>query len=349
MAACHFKDTIASVKDNTHDGADGVQAAVAAPLEIRVGTRGSRLARIQTAGVVARLEAAGHRVEVCVLKTAGDREQHLPFEAIGPPGVFVGEIELALATGKIDVAVHSYKDLPSASPEPLAVAAVPERLDPADVLLVRKKDRIARKLAGGETLPLGQGARVGTSSARRAALLRDLRPDLEARPIRGNLPTRIAKLKQGGAGDESYDAILLAAAGLERLDADASARDLTRGVARFRLDPDIFVPAPAQGALAVQVRRDDPVRAVVEVFDDPDRRREVEVERRLLARVEGGCRVAVGAWCRALPDGQLALTAVLEVDSHLRRATMRDGNGERLAETVARQLQGRRATERDQP
>ena len=314
-------------------------------MRIRVGTRGSRLARIQTARVTARLERAGHRVEVHAITTVGDREQRLPFHAIGPPGVFVGEIERALAAGELDVAVHSYKDLPSTSLDGLTVAAVPERLDAADVLLVAKGG--VAKGREGELLPVRQDARVGTGSARRVALLRDLRPDLQARSIRGNLPTRIAKLRQSSP-EESYDAILLAAAGLERLSDDPAMDDLTRGAARFRLDPEIFVPAPAQGALAVQVRRDDPVREVVEALDDPGRRREVEVERRLLALVEGGCRVALGAWCRTLDDGQLALTAAFEFDDHLRRATLKDGNGERLAETVARQLQGHRTTERDE-
>ena len=311
-------------------------------LKIRVGTRGSRLARIQTARVTRRLEAAGHRAEVITLKTAGDLKQDLPFHAVGPPGVFVREIERALAAGEIDVAVHSYKDLPTASPEGLIVAAVPERLDAADCLLVTSGsvDR------DGGLIPLRQGARVGTSSARRAALLRDLRPDLVVQPIRGNLPTRIAKLRQHPPSEETYDAILLAAAGLERLRDNPQPEDEARDVVRSRLDPEIFVPAPAQGALAVQVRAGDPVRAVVEALEDPDRRREIEVERRLLARVEGGCRVAAGAWCRSLDDGQLALTAILEVDGHLRRATMRDSNGERLARTVARQLMGHRATER---
>ncbi len=308
-------------------------------MRIRVGTRGSRLAKIQTARVTRRLEAAGHQVEVRALKTAGDLKPDLPFHAVGPPGVFVGEIERALEAGEIDAAVHSYKDLPTASPEGLIVAAVPERLDAADCLLVRS-DAVAK---GGEPIPVRHGARVGTSSARRAALLRDLRRDLVALPIRGNLPTRIAKLRQR---DEPYDAILLAAAGLERLRDSPRSKREARGVVRFRLDPEIFVPAPAQGALAVQVRDGDPVRAVVEALDDLTHRREIEVERRLLARVEGGCRVAAGAWCRGLDDGQLVLNAVLEVDGHLRRATARDSNGERLARTVARQLLGHRSTER---
>lgn len=293
---------------------------------------------MQTARVTRRLEDAGHEVEVRTLKTVGDREQDLPFHAMGPPGVFVHEIERALVAGEIDAAVHSYKDLPSASPEELIVAAVPERLDAADCLLV-----VAKSVADDDgSIRVRHGGSVGTSSARRVALLGDLRPDLVVRPIRGNVPTRIAKLRDR----EPYDAILLAVAGLERLAADPKPEDRAKGIVRFRLDPEVFVPAPAQGALAVQIRHDNPIREAIEVLDDPLCRREVDVERLLLARVEGGCRVAVGAWCRGLDGGLLVLTAVLEVEGHLRRATARDSNGERLARTVARQLLGHRSTER---
>ncbi len=298
-------------------------------VRIRVGTRGSRLARIQTARVTSRLEAAGHAVETRVLQTAGDRRQDLPFHAVGPPGVFVREIERALAAGEIDAAVHSYKDLPSENPEGLMVAAVPERLDAADCLLLAPGTA-----TGAGPIPAPPSARVGTSSARRAALLRDLRPDLEVRSIRGNLPTRIAKLET-----EPYDAILLAAAGLERLGDDPQGQDRAAPEpVRFRLDPELFVPAPAQGALAVQVRGDHPARAAIEALDDPTRRREVDTERQLLALVEGGCRVAVGAWCRALDGGRWALTAVLEVDGRLRRAAASGPEGERLAHSVAGRL-----------
>ncbi len=307
-------------------------------MKIRVGTRGSRLARIQTARVVGRLEAAGHQVEVHAFETAGDRRRDLPFDAVGSPGIFVREIERALAAGEIDAAVHSYKDLPTAGPEGLIVAAVPERLDAADCLLVNS-DSVAD---GQGAIPLRRGGRVGTSAARRAALLRDLRPDLAVEPIRGNLPTRLAKLRR----QRRYDAILLAAAGLERLRDSPKPDDDAGGVERFRLDPEVFVPAPAQGALAVQVRDDDPVRAVIETLDDPARRREVEVERRFLGLVEGGCQVAAGAWCRGLDGGSLVLTAVLEVDGHLRHATISDSNGDRLAHTTARRLTGHRSSKR---
>ncbi len=297
-------------------------------MRICIGTRGSRLARIQAARVASRLEAAGHEVEIRILQTAGDRRQDLPLHAVGPPGVFVREIERALAAGEVDAAVHSYKDLPSESPEGLIVAAVPERLDAADCLLLAPDTA-----AGDGPIPVPPGARVGTSSARRAALLHDLRPDLEVRTIRGNLPTRIAKLEA-----EPYDAILLAAAGLRRLAGEWLEEDRAAELESYRLDPKIFVPAPAQGALAVQVRAGDPAHAAVEALDDLARRREVETERRLLALVEGGCRVAVGAWCRSTEDGRLALTAILEVGGKLRRAAARGRDGGKLACTVAERL-----------
>ena len=305
-------------------------------MRIRIGTRGSQLAMTQTDRVANLLRRHGHDVDIHRIETVGDREKHLPFHAIGPAGIFVREIEAALLREEIDAAVHSYKDLPSLSPEGLVVAAMPERLDPADCLLLRPD-----ALASDEgPIPLPQAARVGTGSARREALLRELRPDLVTVPLRGNVPTRINKLRT-----QDYDAIVLAMAGLERLQkSDGSgdgpkSADALDGVVMRRLDPEIFVPAPSQGALAVQVRAaDGPARDAVATIDSPSSRREVDVERRLLSLVEGGCQVPVGAWCRATEDDVLKLTAVLGVGLSLRRAESVGRDVDQIAEAVAAEL-----------
>jgi hydroxymethylbilane synthase len=256
---------------------------------LRLGTRGSDLARTQATTVADALRAAGHDIELMIIKTAGDRNQTQSFGAIGPQGVFVREIETALVERRIELAVHSFKDLPTTSPEELMVGAVPPRVDPADLLLVRT-DRLAG--SPRDWLPLAAGARVGTASARRRVWLAHFRPDLTIQPLRGNVPTRIRKLHEG-----ELDAIVLAAAGLERLRDGSSLAGALDAVTVLRLDPQRFVPAPAQGALAVQCRSDDErVRAALAALDHAPRRAAVGAERDALRRAEGGCDVAFGAY-----------------------------------------------------
>ncbi|MDE0373301.1 MAG: hydroxymethylbilane synthase [Rhodospirillales bacterium] len=263
-------------------------------MRLRIGTRNSDLARAQSAGVAAQLAAAGHAAELVPITTAGDQSREPVFAAIGPQGVFVREISQALVDGAIDLAVHSYKDVPTGNPDELVIAAVPARLDAADCLLIRT----GHADHDGGFLPLPAGARVGTSSVRRQSWLKHLRADLRPVPLRGNVPTRVRRLQEG-----SYDAIVLATAGLDRLRARHSpsptALDLT-GVATVRLDPERFVPAPAQGALALQCRQDrDDVRAALVPLDHPATREAIDAERLLLGRLEGGCELAFGAYCRA--------------------------------------------------
>lgn len=302
-------------------------------MNLRIGTRGSALARVQAADVARRLEAAGHATSTEMIATAGDRIGDRAFADVGSFGVFVREIEGALLEGRVDLAVHSYKDLPSHGPEELVVAAVPERLDAADVLLVRQDSA-----APGEFLPVRRGATVGTSAARRHALLRHLRPDLAVEMLRGNVPTRLRALADGRC-----DAIVIAAAGLERLARSApDGRPLVGDdVVTTRLDPATFVPAPAQGAIAVQVRRDDAaVRAAVVALDDPRTARALQAERAVLARAEGGCEVPFGAWCSADGTGSLALVAVLGRDGGaLARAQATDSDPDALADAVWRMLE----------
>lgn len=279
-------------------------------MKLRLGTRGSLLARTQSGHMADRLRANGHHVELVIIETAGDRDRTSAFADIGTFGIFVREIERHLVDGSVDLAVHSFKDMPTRGrPEELVIAAVPERRDAADVLLVRP----GALDPGGGVLGLAAGARVGTSSARRRAQLSALRPDLALGPLRGNVPTRVRKVREG-----AYDATLLAAAGLERLSSGPEALDLD-GVVVRRLDPEVFVPAPAQGALALQVRADRrDVLEAVRALDDPAVARALAAERTLLGLVEGGCDLPFGAWARA-EGGSLRLSAVLETDGALRR------------------------------
>lgn len=274
-------------------------------MRLRIGARGSALSRAQAGEIARRLEGLGHTTELILISTDGDRVTDRAFTDVGAFGVFVREIETALLDGRIDVAVHSYKDLPSRSPDGLVVAAVPDRADAADVLFIRPEASVS---SGGQ-LPVRYGARIGTSAARRQAFLRSLRPDLDIGLLRGNVPTRIQALADG-----RFDAIVLAAAGVDRLERAMS--DLVPAdIRRFRLDPAVFVPAPSQGALAVQVRATtNETRQAVATLDDPRASRAVRAERAALAHADGGCTLPFGAWCELLPDDSLRLIVALGGD-----------------------------------
>lgn len=294
-------------------------------MKLRVGTRRSALARVQAGEVARRLKAAGHEPEIVALSTEGDRQADRKFAEIGAFGVFVRDIEARLLAGNVDLAVHSYKDLPSAGPAGLEIAAVPERRDPADVLLVR-----ADAVANDGTIPVREGARIGTSSARRRALLLDLRPDLVVSPLRGNVPTRVRALAAG-----RFDAIVLAGAGLDRLLASGEDLPLDEGIVRTRLDPSVFVPAPAQGAIAVQVRGDnDAVRQAVAALNDPATGQALRAERAALAKADAGCELAFGAWCRVGDDGVLTLALAMEREDALLHAEASDPDPETVAEVA---------------
>lgn len=300
-------------------------------MKLRIGTRGSDLARTQSTTVARRLAAAGFDTELVIIRTAGDQSAATSFASIGPQGVFVREIEQALLDGDVDLAVHSFKDLPTRSPDALVIAAVPARLDPADTLLIRTE---AHAPAADALLPLVPGARVGTASARRRVWLGYFRPDLAVEPLRGNVPTRIKRLKEG-----HYDAILLAAAGVERLRSQTDVLEAAlEGIVALRLDPEHFVPAPAQGALAIQCRRDDDaVLAAVAALDDVASRIAVAAERDVLARAEGGCEIAFGAHCRDTGDG-FELVAMLERGGRVLRAGVRGPDASALGAEAWRAL-----------
>ncbi|MHB1311253.1 MAG: hydroxymethylbilane synthase [Gemmatimonadaceae bacterium] len=301
-------------------------------MTLRIGTRGSALALAQANDVARRLEACGHGTVIEVISTTGDRVVDRTFAEVGAFGVFVREIESALLEGRIDVAVHSYKDLPSTGPAELAITAVPERVDVADILLAP-----ASALNGDGLIPLRLGARVGTASARRRALLQHFRPDLVIELLRGNVPTRLRAITEG-----RFDAIVLAAAGLYRLQrsgAELPSLDAA-GIVVTRLDPSQYVPAPSQGAVAVQTRRDDAATcAAVAAIDDARTTRALAAERGALARAEAGCSLPFGAWCRVLDDDSLSLIAVMADDRGvLARAEASGRDPDELAERVWRQI-----------
>ncbi len=294
---------------------------------IRVGTRASPLARTQTEWVVAQLRHLGHAVEVETITTSGDTRTDLPIARIGGDGVFVRELERALLAGRIDAAVHSLKDLPTADTPGLELACVPRRATPFDVLVSRGNRPLG-------SLPAG--AVVGTSSIRRVVQVKALRGDLVIRGIRGNVDTRLQKLDDG-----EYDAIVLAGAGLERL---GLAGRITES-----LRPDAFWPAVAQGALVVQIRHDDAeVRSAVRAIDDSESHLAVRAERSCLAALAGGCLAPIGAWAHMDAEGGLELgCCVLEDEGdRVRRIAARhriDSRGETpesLGRTVAERLAG---------
>lgn len=263
---------------------------------IVIGSRGSQLALWQARHIAASLEQLGEQTRIEIIKTTGDKITDVPLAQVGGKGLFTKEIEEALLAGAIDLAVHSLKDMPAALPEGLTLAAFPEREDPRDGL-------VGRTLA-----ELRSGDRVGTSSLRRAAQLHALGLGLTIETLRGNVDTRLRKLDEG-----QYDAIVLAAAGLRRLGWENRITEL--------LDPSVMCPAPGQGALAIETRDgkagdDGAVQQIARQLDHAETRSAVTAERALLAVLEGGCQVPLGAYAHlegssihlraivASPDGQ---------------------------------------------
>jgi hydroxymethylbilane synthase len=257
-------------------------------LTVRIGSRGSLLARWQAEHVKTRLEALGHAVSIQAITTTGDRLQDGRLEAVGGKGAFLKEIEEALLAHEVDLAVHSFKDVPTALPEGLRIAAVLERADPRDAFLSH----------GQGLRDLSAGARVGTTSLRRQAVLREVRPDLTVGDLRGNVDTRLTRLREG-----RFDAILLAMAGLVRL---GRAAEVTEA-----LDPALFVPAPGQGAIALECREGDgPIAEAVAPLHHAPTASAVGAERAFLSRLGGGCNMPLGAYAQA--DGSsLRLVAFL--------------------------------------
>lgn len=250
--------------------------------KIRIGTRGSRLALWQANFTKDKLEALGIEVELIIIKTKGDKIQHLSFDKIEGKGFFTKEIEDSLLRGDIDMAVHSMKDMPTESPEGLVITAVSYRENPADWLIIRKD-----VLANDKIMKLPDNAVVGTSSARRKAQMSHFRNDIELKDIRGNVPTRLDKLRRG-----DFDAILLAAAGVSRLDMDLSDFEI------IKMNPREFVPAPAQGVLAWQTCKDDlTTRRILKNLHQSDVSAVTNIERKVLNLMDGGCHMPLGVYC----------------------------------------------------
>lgn len=246
---------------------------------VKIGSRGSDLALWQANFFQGQLDSIGVQSEIIIIKTKGDRIQHLSFDKIEGKGFFTKEIEEQLLDGDIDIAIHSHKDLETQSPEGLTIAGVSYRENPAELLLTRKE-------CVDISLPLQfkADAIIGTSSARRKAQVTALRPDITIKDIRGNVPTRINKLRSG-----DFDAILLAAAGVSRLNLDVSDLHVQT------LDPTLFIPAPAQGVLAYQTREtDQELIDVIQELHDQDVKNAIDIERGILSGFGGGCHIPIG-------------------------------------------------------
>jgi hydroxymethylbilane synthase len=303
---------------------------------IRIGTRGSHLARWQAGWVADRLRALhpGLEVELVEIKTQGDRDRNSSLAAIGGTGLFTKEIQRALLVSSVELAVHSLKDLPTLGPDGLVLGAVPTREDPSDALIAP----VHRTL---DALP--DGASVGTGSLRRRAQLLHARPALRVVDVRGNVETRLNQALQG-----RLDAGVLAEAGLRRLGLDGHVTE--------RLGPPRFLPAVGQGALGIECREDDAeTRALLAPLDDPSTRLAVLAERRALAELEGGCMIPMAAWGRVADEGLALDAAVFDPEGHERVSTslvgppdapddlgrrvartLRDQGAERLLEKVRR-------------
>jgi len=290
---------------------------------LRIGSRGSALALWQAEHVKARLAAAGHEASIRVITTTGDRLLDRRLESVGGKGAFLKEIEEALLAGEVDLAVHSLKDVPTALPAGLRLVAVLERADPRDAWIA----------ASGRPLrELPAGARVGTTSLRRQAVVRSLRPDLVIEDLRGNVDTRLLRLREG-----RFDAILLAMAGVARL---GRAAEVTEA-----LDPEVFVPAPGQGAIVVECREgDDVAAAAARALHHEPSAGAVTAERAFLAGLGGGCNVPLGAHCSGA-DGRLRLRAfVARPDgADLMRGELLGDDPKALGEGLAEQFLARGA------
>jgi hydroxymethylbilane synthase len=288
---------------------------------LRIGTRGSLLAKWQAESVRKRLFAlAGVEAEIVIIKTSGDKMQQSPLTQIGGKGIFIKELEDALLDESIDLAVHSVKDIPTETPSRLSFPAVCRRDDIRDCLI---------SAAGSTLANLKHGARVGTSSLRRQAQLLHLRPDLDIRELRGNIDTRLRKV-----GDGQYDAIVLAKAGLDRLGWSDRISEI--------FSPEVFMPAVGQGAIAVETRLGDNETAdLLAKLDDSETRSSIIAERAMLKTLQGGCQVPIGAWAR-IERGEMVMEACVTSADGLQfvkqRLTGTPEQSAELGEQIARML-----------
>ena len=296
------------------------------PKILYIGSRGSKLALAQTGQVAKQIEAAnpGWKTEIRVIKTQGDLVQDKPLNEFGGKGVFVQEIEQALLSGQIDLAVHSLKDMPSEQPEGLEMAITPQREDPRDVMICFG-DLPARRLAD-----LPEGGVVATGSLRRICQLNRLRPDLQTAPIRGNVETRLRKAEEAG-----WQGVVLAAAGLKRLGLGGLSAE--RGLL---LEPEDMLPAPAQGILGLETRVGDvQTLPLLQPLHNEASHRQALAERAFLRHMEGGCHAPMGAFCRLLGE-EFEIEGFFQTEKNFYRQTLRGrlgqeaAFGQRLAEMI---------------
>ena len=295
--------------------------------KIIIGTRGSELALWQAHYVKGQLEEIGQEVELKIIQTKGDSIQHLSFDKIEGKGFFTKELEDALLNGEIDMAVHSMKDLPTSQPSGLKIAAVSYRDLPEDWLIIRKE---AEEL--GQVLKLKENPVIGSSSARRKAQILSIREDAQIKDIRGNVPTRLNKLRTG-----DYDAILLAGAGLNRLKIDLNEFTV------LKFSPKEFVPAPAQGVLALQIREEDKLlHKTLRQIHRSDVVECTNVERKVLQLFDGGCHLPLGVYCERDVQGNYHVWAAQADawDAELKRVQLSSSTRAGLAERVFKALKG---------
>lgn len=290
---------------------------------IKIGTRGSDLALWQANFVKGELEKMGCEVEINIIKTQGDKIQHLSFDKLEGKGFFTKEIEEALLNESVDLAVHSHKDLETNQPEGLEIVAVSDRENPSDILLIQKDAYDPSK-----QLALKEGAVVGTSSARRKALLNAFRSDIEIKDLRGNVPTRIDKLRQG-----NYDAIVLANAGVSRLEIDLSEFQVEV------LKPQDFIPAPAQGVLGLQIRsNDEQTRKFVSQMNNAEVKSIINIERGVLNKLNGGCQLPLGVYAEKINGKYEVWTALGQEDGSLKRLQTTFNSEEGAADAIVAEL-----------
>jgi len=290
---------------------------------IIIGSRGSDLALWQANYVKNELDKLGKKSEIKIIQTQGDRVQDLSFDKLEGKGFFTKEIEQQLLSKEIDLAVHSHKDLETTPPKGLTVASVPSREDPSEMILISKNSYDPKMKFGVKA-----NAIIGTSSARRKNQLRAFRPDLELKDLRGNVPTRINKLAQ-----DQYDAIMLAKAGVSRLNIDLSEFQVTE------LLPTEFIPAPAQGALALQIREDDQKLAAVLIqLTDQETLTTVQIERKILNLLEGGCQLPLGVYVEHAGEEFRVWASLAENWRDMPVRIHRSGDAESIALTVVEAL-----------
>ncbi len=304
------------------------------PRILRIGTRGSDLALWQAHTVQSLLQQQGISTEITIIKTRGDRIDDVPFSKLEGKGFFTKELEDAQLEGRVDFAVHSLKDLTTDQPAGLTLTAMIGREDPREALLIRPGcvDEAARER--GEVLPVKQGAKLGTSAARRQAQVKLIRPDIEILDLRGNVPTRVSKLREG-----RYDAILLARAGVVRLELDLS--DLVV----LPLAVEAFVPAPAQGMLGIQCREETELVQALQSLHCPDDGACVAAERMLLNRLDGGCQLPFGVnVCAADEIFRLELLLADDAEgSNALRLSLNGDSPEAVAESAWTRIQEHRS------